>query len=156
MAITPVVVMTARSIPVPQRPVMTPPPPRTPLAIALAAPEFEVADPSVKADVPCALTDTVAMALGHDSNALTALVAETVDPRRAVMLWDGGWQGRAESDPVRHAIIAVLHKASARCLDEAQVGPRLGIVALNGISIAIAVGSGTWTWRNLQTAGEPR
>jgi hypothetical protein len=121
--------------------------------VAVAAPEFETVDlPKVDA-LSCDLAAAVGTELGHDPIALSILGIVAADPRRAVMLWDGGWQGRIDADPLRRRIVAVLSGAPPRCLDEVQIGPRLVIIAVDKTSVAIAIGSGSWMWRGLLKNG---
>lgn len=148
----PIATIEVRSISAPLNPpAVVPPEKNLEVSDLVAAPSFEVASPPASGAQSCDLTAALASSLGHDPITVSALDAVATDPRRAVMLWDGGWQGRAEADPLRRAVIAVLQTMPAQCLDEPQVGPRLVIVAFDSISVTIAIGSGTWTWRALES-----
>lgn len=160
-----------------QRPAVHParlapsPPPADPVTIIATAPTIALT-PAVRVSgasmpigssgVSCAIERAVADAIANDAHARAALNA--LGPVRAatgaVMVWNGGWIVPPERDDA--AKIAILHPimlaaiagATADCRSTELYGPRL--IAVSGLArpVLLAIGSGRWRWRDLEsTAG---
>ncbi len=126
------------------------------IGVSLAVPEFAVASSETTASPPCDLLAPLGRALQQDPAVIAELAATTATDVRAVMVWNGGWAGRPETDALRRALVTALAAAPADCLDEAMTGPRLIFLTIEGMPVSIAVGSGTWNWRQLLSSDQHR
>lgn len=142
-----VVAMTVVAVPAPGT---APPTDHDPaLAVDLAPPEITTAASVAASPVACDLPDVVGRALQADAAIAPELARAASGPPTPMMLWNGSWSTEPGTAPLRQAVGGVLATARADCLDEVLTGPRLIFLRAGETTVSIAVGSGTWRWREL-------
>ena len=103
----------------------------------------------------CSVTEEVQATLRASNDVHAALdriprAARSV--ANAVLLWNGRWidanevGGPGAIDPIRAAVAAVVHTASADCRTAQLTGPRFMIVPSPSGTRILTFGSGDWTW----------
>ena len=103
----------------------------------------------------CSVTEEVQATLRASNDVHAALdriprAARSV--ANAVLLWNGRWidanevGGPGAIDPIRAAVAAVVHTASADCRTAQVTGPRFMIVPSPSGTRILTFGSGDWTW----------
>lgn len=136
--------MTVRAVPSPPIAETVPTLTFAAIDVAVAPPEVEIADDASTGD--CELLGTIAIALARDP-AVSKALAQSSANRTAMMVWDGRWA--SDIAPIRRVIVAQVAAASMACSSATVIGPRLLIVPTGSTTVAIALGSGTWTWSAL-------
>jgi len=117
--------------------------------IAVTALPVELSPPSMDEHPACDVSDPIGSALASDPRAHAALASTGNETAHTIMVWDGRWSDTAAAEAVRATIADALKAQPAACLDEQMAGPRLIFPPIPGRAITVAVGSGTWTWRQL-------
>ncbi|QYE34980.1 hypothetical protein KZX46_20005 [Polymorphobacter sp. PAMC 29334] len=123
--------------------------PPAPLLTAITADiPMPVVDTETSAE-NCTLAGIIAAALGADREVGASLAAQT--NVTALMVWDGGWSSDPTPAiaPIRRVVVDQIRSSSASCRSTAMVGPRLLMVPAGPRTVAVAIGSGTWTWQQL-------
>ncbi len=119
-----------------------------PLDVGLRAPAVDVA-PSMPQATSCDVLGTLGTALQADAAARAALSSTAAMPQHGIMVWNGRWSEQAEAQPLRRTIIVNLTIIQGDCLDEVLVGPRLIFLDTEQTIVSVALGSGSWHWRDL-------
>lgn len=149
--------MTVAAIPAPVLAVVAWTPSEIVIASEASAPDIEIA-PALAAGTPCAVGDTIQIALRDSPAVVNALELVPVDARSiadAVMLWDGRWTeaarvgGEAALGPIRAIVEASIDAAPEACRSAPVAGPRLVYVAVGSRTMILAFGSGQWAWSQL-------
>lgn len=149
--------MTVVAVPAPVVPVAAWFPAEIVIPTEASAPDIEIA-PALAAGTPCAIGDTIQIAL-HDSSAAIRALAQVPAAARsiadAVMLWDGRWidparvGGEAALSPIRSIVQGSIDAAPEACRRATVAGPRLVYVAVGSKTMILAFGSGQWAWNQL-------
>ncbi|MEO6579635.1 MAG: hypothetical protein ABIN83_00600 [Sphingomicrobium sp.] len=111
----------------------------------------------------CATFDLIAKSLIAEPTVVTAVLMTPQERRSiadAVVIWNVGWSDAAGSlndplGPARAVIEQNLRSIPEDCLDEVVVGPRLVPIPEGDRTMFLAIGSGSWTWRQLLTKHNP-
>lgn len=143
-----------------------PPPPRLP-SKAIELPQLTAEAATFEPDSTsfatlagqCATLDSVSKAIVAAPLAVAAIInapPETRSIADAVVLWNAGWSGAADTPearlgPARAVVESSLRTMEDGCLDEAISGPRLIPVPIadEQRTMFVVLGSGNWTWRQL-------
>jgi len=122
-----------------------------PPAPALATIAADIPMPAIDAEISedCPLMGAIAAALAADREVGAALAAQP--DTTAIMVWDGGWSTDAAAaiSPIRRVVVDQVRRSSDVCRSTNMVGPRLFMVPYGTKTVAIAIGSGSWVWRQL-------
>ena len=125
--------MAVSAVPAPVMPVVAWTPSEIVIPSEASAPDIEIA-PALAAGTPCAVDDTIQIALRDSPAVVRALELVPADARSiadAVMLWDGRWTeaahvgGEAALGPIRAIVEASIDAAPEACRSAAVAGPRL-------------------------------
>lgn len=155
---------------IPQAAQGKPPPPVLPSKVA--DPNRIIPSDSFSADLDptplgasggCAIFDLVSKSLTAEPTIAAALLTTPQESRSiadAVVIWNAGWSNvaRAPDDPLgpaRASIEQSLRSVPDNCLDEPVAGPRLVAIPEGERTMFLAIGSGTWTWRQLLAESDP-
>ena len=111
----------------------------------------------------CTTFDLVSRSLAGEPAIAAALLKTPRDRRSiadAVVIWNAEWSDTARSPddplgPARAAIEQILRSVADTCLDEPVAGPRLVPIPEGDQTMFLAIGSGSWTWRQLLTDPDP-
>lgn len=151
------VAITMTMLPAPVVPMVAWTPSEIVIPSEASAPDIEIA-PALAAGTPCAVGDSIQIALRDSPSVVRALELVPVDARSiadAVMLWDGRWTdaarvgGEAALGPIRAIVEASIGAAPEACRRAAVAGPRLVYVAVGRRTMILAFGSGQWAWNQL-------
>jgi hypothetical protein len=123
-------------------------PPAPVFAVIAADIPMPTLDAETTAD-ECALIGTITAALIEDREVSAALATQR--DATALMVWDGGWSTDLTPAiaPIRRIVVDQIRQSSTLCRSAEMVGPRLFMVADGTKTVAVAIGSGTWAWRQL-------
>lgn len=150
--------------PQPPEPVLVPPvllpvPVVNPMVVAL----LEQAD-AMSSGGGCDLTAPVQAALQANPDVIKSLPSIAADRRsvaNVLALWDQTW---VEPDPrlpetalqtVRETVVLTIAAASQACQLQAQQGPRLLYLPVQGETTVLALGSGEWSWKQVADSADP-
>lgn len=97
----------------------------------------------------CALMEAITAALTQDREVGAALA--TQHDATALMVWDGSWSTDQTPAiaPIRRVVVDQLRRSSMLCRSAELIGPRLFMVPDGTKTVAVAIGSGAWSWRQL-------
>ncbi len=142
----PATTMVVTAIPAPPAP---PPVVRDlPFDAQVIAPPIVAAPPAVD-PLPCDVLAELDAALHADPSVAAALAPAAAGVTHAIMVWNGRWPDEPEVQPVRRTVVVALTAVRSDCLDDVLIGPRLIFIAVDQTIVSVAIGSGTWQWRDL-------
>ena len=126
-------------------------------ADALALIAFDPVVSQGAAGEPCNLTQSLAAVFAQSpaiQQALSGLPLKSRSVANALMLWDGQWPDDSTSGGqalLRALLIKAVSNARPECQMAMNRGPVLFLVPDRQATVVLAVGSGTWRWRDLVT-----